>query len=151
MSLVKFILFFFLMSLIVYSLYHGHYNTSVLEFIMFILFFLKNRYPDSKILNILLMPLAPVRKEGMLHSQYIAQLVLFNAKYIYILWIILSIMYYLNPKILRDLGDLTSIITAIVMTTLTILMFLFTVLFVINFLKYMYIKFFHRDRIYEKM
>lgn len=150
MPLLQSIIFIFLVILAGFSLYNGHYNSAIYEVIIFILIFLSNRYPNSKILHMLFTKLAPVPEDGMLHSQYISQLILFNAKYIFILWTFLTIMYHFKPDILSNLSSSSSNIPAIVMATLFIFMMLLTILLVINLVKYMYIKFFRRDRIYEK-
>jgi len=150
MTLLKNIIFILLLVLAFFSLYNGHYNSAIYEVIILILIFLKNRYPNSKILHRLFMKLAPVPEDGMLHSQYISQLILFNAKYIFILWSFLTIMYHFNPGILKNLSSSSSNIAAIVMATMFIFMLLLVILFVVNLLKYVYIKIFHRDSIYEK-
>jgi len=150
MYVLKSILFFLLLLLVGFSFYHGHYNAAIFEVMIFILIFFKNRYPDSKILHILFTKLAPVPEEGMLRSQYISQLILFNAKYIFILWTAITVMYYFNPDILKNLSQSSSIIPAIGITALFILMLLAVILLVVNLLKYMYIKIFHSDGIYGK-
>ena len=63
------------------------------------------------------------------------------------LWTFLTIMYHFNPDILRDLSSSSSNIPAIAMATVFIFMLMFTVLLVVNLLKYMYIKIFHRDTV----
>lgn len=151
MSLLKSILFIFLFVLAGFSLYNGHYNSALFEVIILILIFLKTRYPNNKILHMFFTKLAPVPEDGMLYSQYISQLILFNAKYIFILWTFLTIMYHFNPDILKNLSSSSSNISAIIMTILLIFILLLAILLVVNLLKYMYIKFFHRDSIYEKM
>ena len=149
MSLLKSVLFIFFLVFAGFSLYSGHYNSTIYEVIVLILIFLSNRYPNNKILHMLFTKLAPVPEDGMLYSQYISQLILFNAKYIFILWTILTIMYHFNPDILRNLSSSSSNILPIIMATLFIFMLMLIILLVINLIKYIYIKFFNRDRIYE--
>ena len=150
MSLLQSIIFSFLLILAGFSLYNGHYTSVIYEVVIFILIFLLSRYPNSKILHMLFTKLGPVPEEGMLHSQYISQLILFNAKYIFILWTFLTIMYHFNPDILRNLSSSSSNIPFIVMAAVFMFMLMFTVLLVLNLVKYMFIKAFQRDRIYEK-
>jgi len=149
MFILKKVLFFILVLVVIFSCYHGHFNSLSFEIVIFILLFLKIRYPNSKILHILFTKLSPISEEGMLYSQYISQLILFNAKYILILLVIATIMYSLNPDILISISISSVNILAIVMTMILIFIFLIIILFVVNIFKYMYIKIFHKDSIYK--
>lgn len=150
MFLFRGIIFFALLFLVVFSFYHEHYNAVIFEVVTFILIWLRSHYPDNKALQILFTKLAPVPEEGMLYSQYISQLILFNAKYIFILWTILTAIHYWKPDIFINLSTSSLNIIAMLMTSLFVFMFLLLILLIVNFLKYMYIKFFNRDSVYQK-
>lgn len=130
------------------SLYYGHFNFAVIDMIILVLVFFKQRYPKSAILRMLLRNVTPVPRKGIAHSQYIAELILLHTTNVFILWSSVVVLFYFNPNIFKNLSTIPSQLIAVVMSMLIILLALQTILFTFNLIQYLYIKLFNKDFIY---
>ncbi len=96
MNLIKRVLIFILMIIAVISFYQGSYFSCLVQITPPLVSFFAVKYPDSRIIKILLAPLAPIPRSGLLQSEFTAKMAYFSSKCAFLLLVIWSTAFTFN-------------------------------------------------------
>jgi hypothetical protein len=133
------------LTLALVSLFFGNPIVSLIQFLPVVVYYLKSKYPNNRILCEITSPLSPVTKNGMLSSEYSAKMSYFSGKWLAVFVFILSLVITFDFDIEDNLFTLT--IFAFFLPIFLGMAFLATVF---HTAKYFYIKITGREKIWHE-
>lgn len=143
MNLIKGFLIFVLLIIAIISFYQGNYFSCFVQITPPLVSFFSVKYPDSRIIKILLGPLAPIPRSGLLQSEFTAQMAYFSSKCAFLLLLIWSTAFTFNIDV-----DSSQIYLGMFAFALPLLIAMSIFATIFQTLKFAYIKISGRDGVW---
>lgn len=144
-KIICLILLFIVSALALVNLFFGNLIISLIQALPVVVYYLKSKYPNNRILCEITSPLSPIPKHGMLSSEYSAKMAYFSGKWLAIFIFIISSVITFKINIEDNI-----VVLAIFAFLIPIFMGMAFLTTIFHTTKYFYIKLTGREKIWQE-